>query len=91
MDIPYSMLWQRNRRPEGIDCGGALIGRSKQILDRTVVVLFLDMRVFLIAWVAMRRVGMAVQAEQQLVRHHGAREQQQQKKGDICREPVHLK
>lgn len=67
-----------------------MVWRSEQIFYRTVVVLLLNMRVFLVAWVAMRCVGMAVQAEQQLIRHHGAREQQQQKKGDICREPMHL-
>ena len=35
-------------------------------------------------------MSMAMQAEQQLIGHHGAREQKQQKKGDICRETVHL-
>jgi hypothetical protein len=31
-----------------------------------------------------------VQAQQQLVRHHGANKQQEQKQGDICRKSVHL-
>ncbi|SIQ71558.1 hypothetical protein SAMN05421545_1177 [Pontibacter lucknowensis] len=89
--IPSCILRQHNRSLEGIDDGSALIGRPKQIFYRAVAVLFLNMRIFLIAWMRMLGVGMAVQAQQQLIRHHGAREQQQQKEGDICCETVHLK
>lgn len=84
------MLGQHVGCPESIYLHGTLIGRSKQIFYWTVIVLLLDMRFFLVTWVAMLGVGMAVQAQQQLVGHHGAREQQQQKKGDICRETMHL-
>lgn len=90
LGIAHRILGNHNRSPEGIDCGGTLVRCSEQVFYRTVCVLFLDMRVFLVARVAVLCVGMAVQAEQQLVRHHGAREQQQQKEGDICRETVHL-
>ncbi len=53
-------------------------------------VLLVDMRLVVVAWVAVLCVGMAVQTQQQLVRHHGPDKQQEQKKGDICRKAVHL-
>lgn len=51
-------------------------------------VLLVDMRIFLIARVRVLCMAMAVQAQQQLVRHHGAAENQQQKEGDIGRETI---
>lgn len=90
MGIPCHMLGQHGGRPESIYLHGALIRRSEQIFYRTVVVLLFDVRIFLVAWVRVLGVAMAVQAQQQLVGHHGARKQQQQKKGDICRKTMHL-
>ena len=62
----------------------------KQVLYRAVGVFLVDMRLVMVAWMAMLGVGMAVQAQQQLVRHHDAAKQQEQKQGDICRKLVHL-
>lgn len=87
---PGFVLRQKGRSLESEGFRHALVRRAKQVLNRAVIVFLLDMRLVVVAQVAMLGVGMAMHTQQQLVRHHGARKQQEQKEGDICREAMHL-